>query len=95
MDQGTPHQHCEAKNGAHMCPDWDHLEICNLDPEWATCRCEIRTHHGHIKSCPEPHHEKPIDEKAHRAHHWRERLVCMSACLALHLFLEFGEKYIW
>lgn len=39
--------------------------------------------------CPEPHHAHEHDEKAHRWHHWKERLFCLSCCTALHFALEY------
>lgn len=38
--------------------------------------------------CHEPFHAHVHDEKAHRAHHWRERLMCLGLCTALHVVLE-------
>lgn len=38
--------------------------------------------------CPEPHHEHMTDEQAHRRHHWRERLTCLSLCVVLHIALD-------
>ncbi len=40
--------------------------------------------------CPEPFHAHVHDERAHRAHHWSERLQCMGLCVLLHLGLEYG-----
>ena len=38
--------------------------------------------------CPEPHHAHGADPKAHRAHHWAERLKCAGFCLSLHVIYE-------
>lgn len=40
------------------------------------------------KTCAEPHHLHATDERAHRRHHWKERLICMGGCTVLHVVLE-------
>jgi hypothetical protein len=44
--------------------------------------------------CPEPHHVDQIDEQAHRAHHWLERLKCLAFCTAGHVLWEVGTHVL-
>lgn len=44
--------------------------------------------------CDEPHHRDQADEAAHRRHHWKERLMCMAFCTALHFILE-ALSHVW
>ncbi|QNK01757.1 hypothetical protein [Dyella telluris] len=50
----------------------------------------VFTQTGDDHHCDEPHHThlgKP-DERAHKLHHWKERLMCMGFCTILHFILE-------
>lgn len=38
--------------------------------------------------CGEPFHSPKVTEKAHKKHHWRERLICLSFCTACHVVYE-------
>lgn len=44
-----------------------------------------------MSCCPEPLHNPVTNERRHKMHHWKERLLCVGFCLGIHVAWHVGE----